>query len=47
MSAGLYIHNANPNTPINALLATYKFGANMVIHLLTRWEDKVRGAPRL
>jgi hypothetical protein len=44
---GLYIHNANPNPPIQAILDTYKFGTNMVIHLLTRWEDKLRSAPRL
>jgi hypothetical protein len=44
---GLYIHNANPLPPIAAILETYKFGTNMVIHLLTRWEDKLRSAPRL
>lgn len=44
---GLYIHNADPRPPIQSLLDTYKFGTNMVIHLLTRWEDKLRGAPRL
>jgi hypothetical protein len=44
---GLYIHNANPTPPIQAILDTYKFGTNMVIHLLTRWEDKLRSAPRL
>jgi len=44
---GLYVHNANPIPPIQAILDTYKFGTNMVIHLLTRWEDKLRSAPRL
>jgi len=44
---GLYIHNVDPREPIQALLDTYKFGTNMVIHLLTRWEDKLRTAPRL
>ena len=44
---GLYIHNVDPRAPIKALLDTYKFGTNMVIHLLTRWEDKLRSAPRL
>lgn len=44
---GLYIHNVNPIPPIKELLDTYKFGTNMVIHLLTRWEDKLRSAPRL
>jgi len=44
---GIYVHNANPLSPITAIMDTYKFGANMVIHLLTRWEDKLRSAPRL
>jgi len=47
INAGLYIHNPNPNPPITALLDTYRFGTNMIIHLLTRWEDKLRSAPRL
>ena len=47
LNNGLYIHNVNPEPPIQALLDTYKFGTNMVIHLLTRWEDKLRTAPRL
>ncbi len=47
MSSGLYVHNTNPNPPIISILDTYKFGTNMIIHLLTRWEDKVRTAPRL
>ncbi len=47
INSGLYIHNANPMPPLAALLDTYKFGTNMVIHLLTRWEDKLRSAPRL
>ena len=46
-NSGLYIHNTNPNPPINSLLDTYKFGTNMIVHLLTRWEDKLRSAPRL
>lgn len=28
-----------------ALTDTYKFGTNMVLHLLTRWEDKLRFVP--
>jgi hypothetical protein len=44
---GIYVHNANPLPPITSILDTYKFGTNMVIHLLTRWEDKLRSAPRL
>jgi hypothetical protein len=44
---GIYVHNANPEPPIASILDTYKFGTNMVIHLLTRWEDKLRSAPRL
>jgi hypothetical protein len=47
LNNGLYIHNVDPRPPIQALLDTYKFGTNMVIHLLTRWEDKLRSAPRL
>ena len=27
-------------------METYKFGTNVIVHLLTRWEDKVRNAPR-
>lgn len=46
-NAGIYVHNVNPTPPIVSILDTYKFGTNMVIHLLTRWEDKVRTAPRL
>ena len=30
-----------------AVFATYKFGTNMIVHLLTRWEDKVRTAPKV
>lgn len=47
MNNGLYVHNANPLPPLASLMETYKFGTNMVIHLLTRWEDKLRSAPRL
>lgn len=47
LNNGLYIHNVDPRPPIQSLLDTYKFGTNMVIHLLTRWEDKLRSAPRL
>lgn len=47
INTGLYIHNVDSQPPITALMDTYKFGANMVIHLLTRWEDKLRSAPRL
>lgn len=47
LNSGLYIHNTNPNPPITSLLDTYKFGTNMIVHLLTRWEDKLRSAPRL
>lgn len=47
LNNGLYIHNVDPRAPMKSLLDTYKFGTNMVIHLLTRWEDKLRSAPRL
>jgi Domain of unknown function (DUF4159) len=29
-----------------AVFATYKFGTNVIVHLLTRWEDKVRNVPK-
>ncbi|MEX1010294.1 MAG: DUF4159 domain-containing protein [Chthoniobacterales bacterium] len=47
VNSGLYIHNVNPLPPMASLLDTYKFGTNMILHLLTRWEDKLRSAPRL
>ncbi|MBU3664953.1 MAG: DUF4159 domain-containing protein [Chthoniobacterales bacterium] len=47
VNSGIYIHNTDPNPPITSILDTYKFGTNMIIHLLTRWEDKLRTAPRL
>jgi hypothetical protein len=39
---GFYIRNIEPAS----VLATYKFGTNIIIHLLTRWEDKVRNVPK-
>jgi uncharacterized protein DUF4159 len=33
------------NISAPALFATYKFGTNIIVHLLTRWEDKVRAVP--
>jgi len=47
INSGIYVHNVNPNPPAASILDTYKFGTNMIIHLLTRWEDKLRGAARL
>jgi hypothetical protein len=38
-----YIRNLSPE----ALTLTYKFGTNVVIHLLTRWENKTRTASSL
>ena len=35
------------NISAQSLLPTYKFGTNIVIHLLTRWELKLRSAPSL
>ena len=35
------------NISVDSLLPTYKFGTNIVIHLLTRWELKTRSAPTL
>jgi len=40
---GLYVRNLAPPS----LKACFEFGTNVVIHLLTRWEDKVRTAPTL
>lgn len=37
----LYFRNINGP----ALLGCYKFGANIVVHLLTRWEDRIRSLP--
>ncbi len=30
-----------------SVVNSYKFGTNIVLHLLTRWEDKLRSVPRL
>jgi hypothetical protein len=38
----LYFRNIEPK----ALFDTYKFGTNIIIHLLTRWEEKLRTVPR-
>ena len=40
---GTYIRNITPES----LALSYKFGINVVIHLLTRWETKTRNAPSL
>jgi len=37
----IYFRNIEPK----ALMDTYKFGTNIIIHLLTRWEAHVRFAP--
>ena len=34
------------NIEAKALMDTYKFGTNIIVHLLTRWEEKVRSVPR-
>ena len=39
----VYLRNIEPV----ALATCFKFGTNVVIHLLTRWESKVRTAPTL
>jgi hypothetical protein len=39
----VYLRNIDPA----ALSVCFKFGTNVVIHLLTRWESKVRTAPTL
>ena len=38
-----YVRNISPESLSN----TYKFGTNIVIHLLTRWENKTRTATSL
>lgn len=40
---GIYVYNLEPP----ALANSFKFGTNIIIHLLTRWEDAVRRASRL
>ena len=42
-ATGLYIRNINKES----LDVTYKFGTNLVLHLLTRWDSKVKSAPSL
>jgi len=39
----VYLRNISPES----LATTYKFGTNLVIHLLTRWENKTRTASSL
>lgn len=40
-NAANYFGNISPGS----VFPTYKFGTNIIVHLLTRWEDKVRNAP--
>jgi hypothetical protein len=40
--AGIYFRNVEQKS----ILDSYKFGTNIIVHLLTRWEDKVRNVPR-
>jgi hypothetical protein len=39
----VYLRNISPDS----LVTAFRFGTNVVIHLLTRWESKVRTAPTL
>jgi hypothetical protein len=39
----LYFRNVDEKS----LFDTYKFGTNIIIHLLTRWEEKIRNVPRM
>lgn len=39
---GLYFRNLEAP----ALFDAYKFGTNIIVHLLTRWDDKLRTVPR-
>lgn len=43
MNRGIYMRNISAES----LVPTYKFGTNIVIHLLTRWETKTRSASSL
>jgi hypothetical protein len=38
----LYFRNIDPKT----VMDSYKFGTNVITHLLTRWEDKLRTTPK-
>ncbi len=40
---GSYIHNVEEESVANS----FKFGTNVIMHLITRWEDKLRSAPKL
>ncbi len=40
---GTYIHNIDEASVQTA----FKFGTNIIMHLITRWEDQLRAAPRL
>lgn len=40
---GSYVRNIS----VPSLDMTYKFGTNLVLHLLTRWDSKVKSAPAL
>ena len=35
------------NIEAKPLFDTYKFGTNIIVHLLTRWEEKIRNVPRM
>jgi hypothetical protein len=39
----LYFRNIEPH----ALLNSYKFGMNIVIHMMTRWEEKIGIQPKM
>ncbi len=34
------------NLELPAVINAYKFGTNVIMHLLTRWEDRIRAAPK-
>lgn len=38
-----YVRNITPES----LETSFQFGTNVVVHLLTRWENRVRSAPTL
>lgn len=39
----VYLNNLNEES----LLESYRFGVNVIVHLLTRWENTIKAAPRL
>jgi len=49
INANLWSYNKTytNNLKLESIVDSYKFGLNVVTHLLTRWEDQLKRAPRL